>query len=44
MKLVEDISFLGGFERDGARTSGFFKLQKIRTLEKEYAEKEFHNS
>jgi hypothetical protein len=25
--------FLGGFERDGARISGFFKLQKIRTLE-----------
>ena len=23
--------FLRGFERDGAKTSGFFKLQKIRT-------------
>jgi len=23
--------FLRGFERDGARISGFFKLQKIRT-------------
>ena len=23
--------FLRGFERDGVRTSGFFKLQKIRT-------------
>jgi hypothetical protein len=23
--------FLRGFEHDGAKTSGFFKLQKIRT-------------
>jgi len=23
--------FLRGFERDGAKTSGFLKLQKIRT-------------
>jgi hypothetical protein len=27
------IMFLRGFERDGAKTSGFFKLQKIRTGE-----------
>ena len=26
--------FLRGFERDGAKTSGFFKLRKIRTVEK----------
>ena len=25
------INFWRGFERDGARISGFFKLQKIRT-------------
>ncbi|KKT37207.1 MAG: hypothetical protein UW27_C0001G0015 [Parcubacteria group bacterium GW2011_GWA1_44_13] len=30
----ELIYFFGGFERDGAKTSGFFKLQKIRTLKR----------
>jgi hypothetical protein len=40
-KLVEGVSFLGGFERDGAKTSGFFKLQKIRTLEKDMPRKSF---
>jgi len=28
--------FLGGFEADEPRTSGFFKLQKICTLENIY--------
>jgi len=28
------MTFVGGFERDGAKTSGFFKLQKIRTRKK----------
>jgi len=41
LKLVEGISFLGGFECDGAKTSGFFKLQKIRTLEKDMPRKSF---
>lgn len=33
-KPDEGISFGGGFERDGVRTSGFFKLPKIRTRKK----------
>jgi len=28
------MTFVGGFERDDARTSGFFKLRKIRTRKK----------
>ena len=30
------MSFEGGLELDGARVSGFFKLQKIRTLRKTF--------
>jgi len=35
------MSFLGGFEADEPRTSGFFKLRKIRTLEKDMPRKSF---
>jgi len=31
LKLVEAISLGGGLTSDGEETSGFFKLQKIRT-------------
>jgi hypothetical protein len=41
VKLVEGVSFLGGFEADEPRTSEFFKLQKIRTLEKDIPRKNF---
>ena len=34
------MAFWRGFERDGAKTSGFFKLQKIRT-EKKYIFQKF---
>ena len=34
MKTSLKHTFRRGFERDGAKTSGFFKLQKIRTVEK----------
>jgi len=40
-KLVEGVTFLGGFEADEPRTSVFFKLQKIRTLEKDMPRKGF---
>ncbi|OGI60080.1 hypothetical protein A2641_02825 [Candidatus Nomurabacteria bacterium RIFCSPHIGHO2_01_FULL_37_25] len=35
------MSFLGGFEAVEPRTSGFFKLKKIRTLEKDMPRKSF---
>ncbi|OGI71707.1 hypothetical protein A3B84_02755 [Candidatus Nomurabacteria bacterium RIFCSPHIGHO2_02_FULL_35_13] len=41
LKLIEGISFLGGFEADEPKTSEFFKLRKIRTLEKDTPSKEF---
>jgi len=44
LKLVEGVSFLGGFEADELRTSEFFKLQKIRTLEKDIPRKSFKES
>jgi hypothetical protein len=41
LKLVEGVSFLGGFEAGEPKTSGFFKLQKICTLEKDIPRKSF---
>ncbi|KKP85867.1 MAG: hypothetical protein UR88_C0005G0014 [Candidatus Nomurabacteria bacterium GW2011_GWA1_35_8] len=40
-KIVEGISFLGGLASDGEPTSELFKLQKVRTLEKDMPRKIF---
>ena len=40
-KLVAGVSFLGGLPSDGEATSELFKLQKVRTLEKDIPSKKF---
>jgi len=39
--MSRDASCFGGFEADEPRTSGFFKLQKICTLNKKAVSKHF---